>query len=234
MKLVSYVQSLVSRSRPCVFCDQPAASGRICAPCTHLLPWNDCFCERCGQNLLAAQPAGVPCAACQAKTPPFALARAPLLYVFPVDAALKAIKFRRQLWYVPAFAALLLQTLERELPDVDALLPVPLHRGRQMFRGFNQAAELAAPLQRASGLPLVSNVRRIRATKPQTGLKAAERKQNILGAFAVNGRLNCRRPLLVDDVITTGETCSQLALTLLDAGAEKVSVLAVARSAMRA
>jgi predicted amidophosphoribosyltransferase len=50
-------------------------------------------------------------------------------------------------------------------------------------------------------------------------------------AFEVRGALGYRHPLVVDDVITTGETCRQLAITLLRGGAEKVSVLAVARAA---
>lgn len=163
--------------------------------------------------------------------PPYKVARAPLIYAFPVDAALKAIKFKRQLWYVPAFAALLLRVLERDLSSVDALVPVPLHRWRQMSRGFNQATELCRPLSRATGLPVIADVRRIRATKPQTGLHAAARRKNLEHAFALAGELHCRHPLIVDDVITTGETCAQMALTLLAAGAEKVSVLTVARAA---
>jgi len=198
--------------------------------CRDLMPWNDRYCERCGQSLPGTEPAGVPCAACQLRPPPFAAARAPLLYAFPVDAALKAIKFRRQLWYVPAFAALLASILEREMADADGLLPVPLHRWRQARRGFNQAAELCAPLCRASGLPVVRGVRRVRATAPQSGLDAAARRRNLANAFAVRGKLACRRPVIVDDVITTGETCRQLAATLLDAGAESVRVLAVARA----
>ena len=214
----------------CVLCDQPAASGRICAPCQRILPWNDTFCECCGQALVAGQPPGVVCAACQSRRPRFEIARAPLIYDFPVDAVIKAIKFKRQLWYVPAFAALLLRTLNSEFAEVDALVPVPLHRWRQMTRGFNQATELCRPLHRATGLPILTQAVRVRATSAQTGLHAAERKRNLRNAFAVSGKLKCRHPLIVDDVITTGETCSQLAMTLLEAGADSVSVLTVARA----
>jgi ComF family protein len=176
------------------------------------------------------QAAGVLCGPCQATRPAFEKARAPLIYDFPVDAVLKAIKFRRQLWYVPAFAALLLRTLQDEFPDVDALLPVPLHGWRQMTRGFNQAMELCRPLAKRTGLPILTQVTRIRATAAQAGLNAVERRANLKNAFAVSGVLKNRHPLIVDDVITTGETCSQLAIKLMEAGAESVSVLTVARS----
>jgi len=227
--MLNYLQGRIFADA-CVFCDQFADTGRICSDCQCLLPWNRQFCERCGQVTHAAQPPGVACATCQARAPPFDKARAPLIYAFPVDAALKAIKFKRQLWYVPPFAALLLRTLEDEFSSVDALLPVPLHRARQMTRGFNQAAELCGPLRQATGLPVISQVRRSRATKAQTGLHADQRRKNLQNAFAVTGKLRCRHPLIIDDVITTGETCSQLALTVLAAGAATVNVLTVARA----
>ena len=214
----------------CVLCDQSADDGRICGQCRRILPWNNTFCECCGQVMIAAQLPGVICAACQARRPHFQRARAPLIYGFPVDAVIKAIKFKRQLWYVPAFAELLLRTLNREFSEVDALVPVPLHRWRQMTRGFNQATELCRPLRQATGLPILTDAVRIRATSAQTGLHAAERRSNLKNAFAIAGNLNCRYPLIVDDVITTGETCSQLAKTLLTAGAKSVGVLTVARS----
>ncbi len=215
---------------PCVFCGAATASRQICAQCRGLLPWNEEFCDLCGQVTYSGQLADACCEACQARNPPFEKARAPLIYDFPVDAVLKAIKFKRQLWYVPALAALLLETLERDFPAVDALVPVPLHRMRQMRRGFNQALELCRPLHAKTALPILMQAKRMRATVAQTGLNAAERRKNMKNAFAVRGKLECRHPLIIDDVITTGETCSQLAAELLKAGAESVGVLAVARA----
>lgn len=214
----------------CVLCDQIVDCGRICTQCREILPWNDTYCECCGQAMQDGQPAGVLCAPCQANRPPYEKARAPLLYDFPVDAVLKAIKFKRQLWYVPAFAALLLETLRKEFPNVDALIPVPLHRWRRMTRGFNQAMEFCRPLAKRTALQILTQVTRSRATVAQTGLNAAERRANMRKAFAVSGKLKSRHPLIVDDVITTGETCSQLAIELLKSGAESVSVLTVARA----
>jgi ComF family protein len=132
---------------------------------------------------------------------------------------------------VPAFAELLLAECLQSFPHADALVPVPLHYWRYATRGFNQAAELCRPLSRSAGLPIVRNVRRIRRTPPQSGLDAAARRRNLKNAFAVRGMLASRHPLIVDDVMTTGATCRQLARALLDAGAETVDVLTVARAA---
>ena len=147
-----------------------------------------------------------------------------------MDAAIKAMKFRRRLFYVPAFARILLQAMENMPGQFDALLPVPLHWRRQAYRGFNQAGELAIALSRKTGLPILNNVFRRRATPYQSGLAAADRQRNLRAAFTVRGTITARHVLIVDDVITTGETCRQLALLVLEEGAEKVSVIAIARA----
>jgi ComF family protein len=213
----------------CAFCGVASRGGPICGQCRNAMPWARTICELCGQSLTAMQPAGVVCAACQAKPPAFTKARAPCTYDFPLDTALKAFKFKRQLWYVPALAGMLLPVLEDEFSQCDALVPVPLHRARHALRGFNQATELCRPLRRATGLPISQQVQRHRATRSQAGLTAAERNKNVRNAFSIKARAGCRYPLIVDDVITTGATCAQLATTLLNAGAEKVGVLTVAR-----
>jgi ComF family protein len=155
---------------------------------------------------------------------------APYEYAFPIDAAIKALKFRRKLFYAPALAHLLMLSLPAFPDDVDALLPMPLHWRRHGLRGFNQATEIARPIRRATGLPFIRNVVRRRNTPFQSGLTAAQRKRNLKSAFAVKGDLCHRHVLIVDDVITTGETCRQLADVLLGAGVKRVSVLAIARA----
>ena len=161
---------------------------------------------------------------------PFELEVAPLSYEFPVDAAIKALKFQRKLFYAPALSGLLCEA-SAQLPDgIDAVLPVPLHWRRRWHRGFNQAYEIAKPVARELGVPVVKKMRRKRATVFQSGLSARERARNLRAAFASRGSLIYRHVLIVDDVITTGATARQIAKIVLKAGAEKVSVLTVART----
>lgn len=154
---------------------------------------------------------------------------APVEYAFPVDVAIKALKFKRRLFYAPAFAELLCAAASELPDDIDAILPVPLHWRRRWFRGFNQAVEIATPVAKRLGAPLVGNVHRIRATPFQSGLSARERTKNLQSAFVVRGALRFQHVLIVDDVITTGTTVRQVASVLKRAGVEKVSALAVAR-----
>jgi ComF family protein len=166
---------------------------------------------------------------CTTDHPPLSVIAAPLEYAFPIDAALKLLKFRRRCDYVPAFAELLWQ-VANELPgDIDALLPMPLHWRRQAMRGFNQAFELCCELRKRSGLSLLPGIRRVRATPFQSGLDAADRRHNLRNAFLAREAITAKHVLIVDDVITTGETCARLAAVAIAAGAKKVSALAVAR-----
>ena len=152
------------------------------------------------------------------------------MYEFPVDAVLKALKFGRRLHYGPALGHLLVRSLDRLPADVDALLPVPLHWGRQAWRGFNQATELCKPVAKAAGLPVIGGVVRRRSTPPQSGLAASKRRRNLRGVFVVRKLPGYRHVIIVDDVITTGATVRELALTLRRSGVKRVSALAVARA----
>lgn len=215
----------------CVFCAQPVSHGRLCEGCRKDLPALGPACPLCSEPMPRVTAADLCCGRCQQRPPPWTRCRAALPYEWPVDAALKALKFSAQLAFAAAFAELMLPLLRREFAAVDALLPVPLHRWRQALRGFNQAEELCRPLARATGLPVATAVRRVRATAAQSGLGRAARRRNLRAAFALAAPLKCRYPLLVDDVMTTGETCWQLSLLLRAHGAEQVGVLTVARAA---
>lgn len=206
------------------------AGGQICGGCFDDLPWIANACALCAAPLELALPSGVHCGSCQSRPPPFTLTVAPLAYRFPVDAGLKALKFGRRLHYAAAFAGVLASQMEQMPANVDALLPVPLHRRRQLWRGFNQAKELSLPLARRFKLPLTEIARRRRATNYQSGLSAAERRDNLRNAFVVRGGLKYRHIVIVDDVVTTGATTQQLAKALIDNGVKQVSVLAVARA----
>lgn len=214
----------------CLLCGLRSPHDFICSSCLLLLPWNRQACVRCASPLDAQTHDGAPCASCQAQPPAFDAALAPFCYEFPVDVTLKALKFRRELCYAPAFASLTAAIVKTRFPDCDALLPVPLHRWRHVLRGFNQAHEIANELGRRISLPVLDIASRVRATRPQTGLHPAQRRANVRNAFAIQRKDFGRFPLIVDDVMTTGATCDQLARVLRENGAQEVSVFAVARA----
>ncbi|HUS07378.1 MAG TPA: ComF family protein [Bryobacteraceae bacterium] len=125
---------------------------------------------------------------------------------------------------------MLLSVLPRE-NRYDMVVPMPLHWLRRWKRGFNQSQLLARVVAGRLGTPLVSALRRKRATLPQAGLSNAQRRSNVAGAFVVRKRaiVKDRHILLVDDVMTTGATLAASASALKRAGASRITVLTVAR-----
>ena len=118
--------------------------------------------------------------------------------------------------------------------ECDVVVPVPLHRLRLWWRRYNQAAELARHVAAAHARPLDPFLlARVKRTRPQVGLTRHQRGENLQGAFRVpteaSARLQGRKVLLVDDVITTGATANAAARALLRGGAASVDVLAFAR-----
>lgn len=214
----------------CVFCGLFESHTGICAHCEDVLPRNENFCCHCGQPMDAPSTGASPCGACIAKQPVFDLARAPMRYEFPVDVALKKLKFNRKLQFAPPLARLLEPVVRQSFSACDVLVPVPLYRWRHARRGFNQADELCNTLAKLTNLPVLLTTKRRRATRSQSGLDAAARLKNVRSAFVVDQPVRFRYPLIVDDVITTGATCNELADALKQAGAPRVGVLAVARS----
>ena len=121
------------------------------------------------------------------------------------------------------------------LEDARCVVPVPLFAWRRLRRGFNQAAELAAHLDR----PVVHALWRVRPTASQTGLTAHARRRNVRGAFRLSPLLSAQTRaryitdaivVLVDDVMTTGATSTACAEVLTQAGARDVRVIALARA----
>ncbi len=111
------------------------------------------------------------------------------------------------------------------------VIPVPLSKKRQRFRGFNQAEILARGMTNHYGMDLSLNqLVRIKHKKPQAKLNEMERKVNIKGCFAWRGNnLDKRNVILIDDVVTTGSTLNECAHVLKANGAGEVWGLVVSK-----
>ena len=115
----------------------------------------------------------------------------------------------------------------------DAILPIPMFWGREVFRGINNPSVLARTIAGQLRLPLADRlVERWRNTLPQADLRPRQRFRNVRGAFRLQAGYDLvgQRLLLVDDILTTGATCSEVAGVLKRAGATMVAAAAMARA----
>jgi competence protein ComFC len=152
--------------------------------------------------------------------------RAAFVYEGPTARAIKAMKFSG--WH--ALAGHLGRAMAAGSGRrADAVTWVPLSRRRRSRRGFDQAELLAGAVARALGIPTARLLRRVRDTRAQARLAGSDRRSALRGAFAAV-RPAPPSVLLVDDVVTTGSTAAACAEVLRSAGAERVDVLAAARS----
>lgn len=215
-----------------------AGDIHVCAPCLDKLQFiNSPLCTVCGVPFVTEGGADHPCGPCIIHPPPHTAARSALFFEGGVQQLIHHFKYEHNVRLRRPLGLLTARHLAGFVAEVkpDLLLPVPLHRKRLRWRGYNQAVLLGEILAREWGVPLQrDNLRRIRWTEPQTHLAAAERARNVRGAFAVRNRdvLAGKRVILVDDVFTTGSTVEECAATLQRAGVAAVYVVTVARATL--
>ncbi|MCC7492339.1 MAG: ComF family protein [Fimbriimonadaceae bacterium] len=215
------------------------ASSALCAACCERLPeLAQPRCRRCGVFLDPLLRGPLECADCRGRQrDPLRLARAAAPYAGLPRELIHRLKYDRRRRAAVALGELWALWLAADaeanealqVADLEALLPVPLHPWRQWRRGFNQAELLATELATLLARPVLTPLRRVRATRPQVGLLPAQRRANVAGAFDLAEPVaRGGYYLLVDDVYTTGATLRECARVLRRAGAGAVAAVTVA------
>lgn len=222
----------------CLCCEAPVADAdALCPTCfAKLRAITMPFCPILGLPFAVSLGPDARSAEALADPPPFRRARSAVLYGEVARTLVSRLKYgdRPEL---ARFCARLMARAGAELwQGTPVLVPVPLHRTRQLVRRYNQSTELARALARITGLSLASSlIVRSRRTPRQVGLSATARRRNVAGAFEVRpeavAQLNGRRVVLIDDVITTGSTVRAITHALNRAGVDDVDVMSFARVA---
>ncbi len=229
-----------------------------CMACENWLPGgaSRCFCESCGTRIEMLRAPLCPlcgrpwrhewqgdhlCGACLLQPPSFSVARSWACYprepdpTHPLRQVVHRFKYGRQASLGQPLGRLMAEFSRSWFspPDLDLIVPVPLHPRRLRWRGFNQSVLLGREVGSAWGLRLDPFVlTRRKETAPQSGLALKERRPNVRGAFAVASRRSVEgmRLLLVDDIYTSGATVNECARVLMRSGVREVRVLTLART----
>lgn len=170
------------------------------------------------------------CRECMAHPHSFTQGRGIFLYNDKMKASLIRYKYYGCREYGDFYAKAMYVFARQDLIRwrVQLIVPVPLHRKKQRMRGFNQAAYLAERISGYTGIPAELNlVIKTKNTKSQKKLNAGERRRNLKEAFHVQGQVEGRRILVIDDVYTTGSTVDAMAECLIEAGAAEVFFLTI-------
>lgn len=197
----------------CAFCGRVSARG-VCEACERTLP-------RTELPLREAKGYGR-CAV-------------PLKYEGTVREALLRFKFRGGRGAAAGFGRLLGQCAAEELGGAfDTVAYAPVSAQRRAARGYDQAYLLAREAARLWGVRPLTLLCKTRDNPPQSGLDAEKRRGNVVGVYeAYNAeRIQGKRILLIDDILTTGSTLSECARVLYAAGAASVVCACVAAASV--
>lgn len=214
----------------CVVCHRLLSdTGQLCEDCRRALhPITEPRCKRCSKPV--QDPEAELCGDCRGRD--FCVERGFALYLYDdkMQRAVRNLKYRGELaggrWFGHEMAGHYGRWIRGISPEV--LIPVPIHKKRMRFRGFNQAAVLAEEIGGELGIPVDSDyLLRIENTKPQKGLGNRARLQNLRKGIRVRGDhvRTYHTVLLVDDIYTTGATLEACGRALREVGTNRIYFL---------
>ena len=211
---------------------------RICPSCKNKLELSEkCVCSACLSKILPADSTRIGFEFQRKFKSKGIISGFTSLYVFEKDKELQriihAMKYENNFRVGETLGKLLGDKLQNEInfQDLDLIIPVPLHHLKKSERGYNQSFYITRGVNRKLNLVLDErSVKRIKYTETQTSMNIREREKNISGAFKVKriNNISGKNILIIDDVITSGNTVSEFGRTLKENGAAAIYAASLA------
>ncbi len=222
----------------CMFCANELnqnSYNTTCEKCLEILPIIKNPCERCGSSMNENQQ-GV-CLRCKSKNLNFRQAKSVFDYT---DAPLNVIhnlKYNGKKYLVEHITKYLLDTYSTWNVFVDIVTCVPMFEEKEKIRGYNQSKLLAEEFSQKANIPYYDLCAKSVDTPSQTALNTDERIKNVENSFSFNKEfrkvIKGKIILIIDDVVTTGATTSEISKILLKAGAKECFVLSFAHTKLQ-
>ena len=208
------------------------AEIHICKRCeSKIIPVNtfDNICRKCSRP---TEEGNIICPLCQVSKYHFDIAYSYAVYNNSLRRAILSYKFGGQQYKYRDLADLIILKMTEHpfLLHSDIIISVPSSRKRQKSRGFDHVLPIAKYISAKTSIPYIKNaVAKIRETPPQSKLSFNERKLSVKGAYLVAkpSKVCGKTIILIDDILTTGSTVSEIAKILKRAGARQVIVMTV-------
>ncbi len=203
----------------------------ICYECfNNIFIIKDPFCDTCAEPFENGYPEGA-CEYCTLHQPIFDKARAAFYYEGSTAQMVAGLKFRDKTNNLKFLSDKVYFASADIIDEVDIITAVPIHWRRLFKRKFNQSILIAREVAKLANLPSdFELIKRVKHTPPQASLNRNKRKDNILNAFKVAKEVKGKTILVIDDVMTTGSTLSEIARVLKLKGAKKVYVACIAKT----
>ena len=151
------------------------------------------------------------------KIQPFHLTQITSLYhySFPISELLKKMKYRG----VKEISSLIAQLLHSylQLPKSELIISVPISSFKLLNRGFNQSESIAKELSKLCSIPYQSLLSKSHASSQVKSHHLAQRLSNLQSKIQLaptSAHYAHSKILIVDDVVTSGQTLNQCALAL--------------------
>ena len=214
----------------CPGCSRPrhknesCQNSRLCEPPKPINP-----CNRCAIETPFAEDL---CGKCLSTKTPFDKSIPAFRYEGYVRNLILKLKTSGNRYALRLLSGRLLTQIEKKgSGKVEVIIPVPMHRGNRRARGFNQATMLSRELSKKLNIPIDRNLLiKVKRTPKQSTLSLKDRKTNLKNAFQLNKSNTYKCVAIVDDVVTTTATISEIGKILKKNGVDYIEVWSIARA----
>lgn len=239
-----YVADLFFPKR-CVFCDKVLNYGTsnnnqyFCSDCASKINFiSEPFCNKCGAALDDSNEAY--CHNCKEKYANkksyYDYGLGLFRYNDTIKESIHRMKYSNRSEYADCYGFFLAKKFKKQIlkMNIDAIIPIPIHKKRFLNRGYNQASLIARSL---SNNLLKENIKipvredilfRVKDTKTQNKLDINDRIKNLSNAFLCKNNINIESICLIDDIYTTGATIESCAKALKEKNVKNIYFLSIA------